>query len=81
MPGIYIRTQWECWTMQLQPYAAKYHGFSELTNAYISMETDKLYGEMPDGRRILLADGRSWRLDDVGKQLQSQSREVSVTPV
>jgi len=30
------------------------------------------YGEMPDGKKILLYDGKSWRLDDVGKQMVIQ---------
>lgn len=58
--------------MQLQPYAAMCHGYKELTSANITMENGNLYGEMPDGKKILLYDGKSWRLDDVGKQMVMQ---------
>ncbi len=58
--------------MHLQPYAAMRHGYSELVNANIALVGDKLYGEMPDGKRILLADGKNWRLDDTAKQMIMQ---------
>lgn len=53
-------------------YAAMCHGYKELTSANITVENGNPYGEMPDGKKILLYDGKSWRLDDVGKQMVIQ---------
>ena len=58
--------------MRLQPYAAMCHGYKELMSANITIEDNKLYGEMPDGSKVLLNDGKSWRLDDVGRQMVMQ---------
>ena len=45
---------------------------TELMSANITIEDNKLYGEMPDGSKVLLYDGKSWRLDDVGRQMVMQ---------
>ena len=58
--------------MRMQPYAAMCHGYKELMSANITIEDDKLYGEMPDGSKDLLYDGKCWRLDDVGRQMVIQ---------
>lgn len=58
--------------MHLRPYAAMCHGYKELMSANITIEDNKLYGEMPDGSKVLLFDGKSWRLDDVGRQMVMQ---------
>ena len=49
-----------------------YHGYKELMSDNITIEDNKLYSEIPGGSKVLLYDGKSWRLDDVGRQMVMQ---------
>lgn len=58
--------------MHLSPYTAPRGGFAELMEADIVIDGDRLLGALPDGRLVMLADGKNWRFDELTQPMVEQ---------
>lgn len=71
-------------TNEMQEFMQKTHhlicsnnGYDVLMEGSIKFSQDKVFFKKSDGETILLADGRNWRLDELGRSLLGAFNEKS----
>lgn len=60
---------------KIRPVIVENIGYRELTQGTLSFDKNRVLAHMPGGRSVTLADGPSWRLDNLGRSCMDLLRE------